>query len=944
MLEGSRTIFSAGTFQFQTRHLLVIAILALAFTSALIMRFYPIKYGYVLNEFDPYFDYRATQFILDNGLDAYWTWHDDMSWYPEGRDVAATSQSVLHITAAYLYQAFGGGMSLMDFTIAFPAVMGSLTVVAVFALVRVLGGTTAGLFSAILFAFSPSIIQRGNLGWFKSEPLGLFFGLVAFYLFISAIKQKELKYALAKAVVGAVILGLANGSWGGVQYFAIPLSIFFIALPFFRRDLTIPMYVVIAFTVVSLLSSAAFPRPGLSYILGLPGIAMIGGTVFLVIANFLRRIGGPRQQQRNTIYLLIGFIAAAAGIIAAGAFIAPSYRYFNAVNPFISTQNFLVESVAEHFTPTVADYFTDFSILLMFAGLGIWLAFRRRDDTAIFALIIGFTGVYVSATFARLLVFASIGIIVLAGLGLYEVTRSILAYREANASSGQASAAARATALTREERRKAEFGSFRTRSGQITRMAYVVVIIMMLSIPLFFPSNANWLSSADVPAAISNGGTGFRTSTDDWTDALNWIATNTPEDAVVASWWDYGYWITTLGERPTLADNATINQTRIETIAKMLISDEQAGLRIAQDLRADYIVVYVVAQIRLFGSPAELDPSTNATTTGEQVPLYSLGQGGDESKKQWFMRIGGFNEMNYIHGDGFTPTPAFWNNTLLGKMMPFSPASYVMFGGDGSIQNIRNATQGWQQGFVGLYTKNIKYPADGGADQPLRLVYSSPSFNEGENIAFGVFVYEINKSYVPQPVEAPVIPPEPVTPAPVDTEEPVVSSEIAVIETTQGTIKIEFFPEEAPGHVENFINLANDGFYDGVVFHRLVPGFVIQAGDPNTVTGTDRTIWGTGDPGYNIDAEFNDIEHQRGIVSMARSFDPDSAGSQFFIVLERNAQTTNLDGQYTVFGRVIEGMDVVDKIAALEKMAGADSSLPANPDDARILSVTIEER
>jgi cyclophilin family peptidyl-prolyl cis-trans isomerase len=183
-----------------------------------------------------------------------------------------------------------------------------------------------------------------------------------------------------------------------------------------------------------------------------------------------------------------------------------------------------------------------------------------------------------------------------------------------------------------------------------------------------------------------------------------------------------------------------------------------------------------------------------------------------------------------------------------------------------------------------------------------------------------------------------------VTPAPVDTEEPVVSSEIAVIETTQGTIKIEFFPEEAPGHVENFINLANDGFYDGVVFHRLVPGFVIQAGDPNTVTGTDRTIWGTGDPGYNIDAEFNDIEHQRGIVSMARSFDPDSAGSQFFIVLERNAQTTNLDGQYTVFGRVIEGMDVVDKIAALEKMAGADSSLPANADDARILSVTIEER
>jgi dolichyl-diphosphooligosaccharide---protein glycosyltransferase len=952
MLEGSRTIFSAGTFQFQTKHLLVIAVLALAFSAALIMRFYPSKYGWVLNEFDPYFDYRATKFILDNGLDEYWTWHDQMSWYPEGRDVAATSQSVLHITAAYLYQMFGGGMSLLDFTIVFPAVMGSLTVVVIFALVRVLGGTTAGLFSALLLAFSPSIIQRGNLGWFKSEPLGLFFGLLAMYLFISAVRHKELKYAIAKAVAGGVILGLANGSWGGVQYFAIPLSIFFIALPFFRRDLTIPMYVVIAFTVVSLICSAAFPRPGISYVLGMPGIAMIGGTIFLVIASFLRKIGGPRQQQRNTLYLLIAFIAVAVGILAAGAYISPSFRYINAINPFISSTNSLVESVAEHFTPTVADYFTDFSILLMFAGVGIWLAFRRRDDAAIFALIIGLTGVYVSATFARLLVFASIGIIVLAGLGLYEVTRSMLAYREATAQSSPASVAARATALTREERRKAEFGGFRTRSGQLIRISYVVVVIMMLSIPLFYPTNANWISSADVPAAISNGGTGFRTSTDDWTQALSWISNNTESSAVIAAWWDYGYWITTLGERTTLADNATINSTRIETIAKMLVSDQEKGLAIAQDLKADYIVVYVVGQVRVFGSPAGADGNVNTTST-ERVPLYTLGQGGDESKKQWFMRIGGFNEDRYIQSDGFTPTPAFWNNTLLGKLFPFAPASYVMFGPDGGIQNVRNLTEGWAQGFTGLYTQEVKYPANGGADQPLHLVYASPSFENKDNIAFGVFVYKVNHDYVPKPdgdpyvVSEPEPIPEPVeTPAPVNTTAPVTSSEIAVIETSQGIIKMEFFPEAAPKHVENFINLAKDGFYDGVLFHRIVPGFVIQGGDPNTINGTDRNVWGTGGPGYTINAEFNSISHDRGIVSMARANDPNSAGSQFFIVLEGDELTKGaLDNKYTVFGRVFEGMDVVDKIAALDTIVvGTDTRQPANPEDARILSIKIEQR
>src|SRR5919199_2435498 len=184
MLKGSRTILKTGSFEFQIRHFLVIAVLIFAFTTAFIIRSYPIKYGFYLNEFDPYFDYRATKYIVDHGLSAYWKWHDTMSWYPEGRDIPKTSQSGLHIVAAFLYNIFGRGTSLLDFTIILPVIMGSLTAVIVFALVRVIGGTTTGMLSALLFAVSPAIIQRGNLGWFKSEPLGLFFGLLATYLFI----------------------------------------------------------------------------------------------------------------------------------------------------------------------------------------------------------------------------------------------------------------------------------------------------------------------------------------------------------------------------------------------------------------------------------------------------------------------------------------------------------------------------------------------------------------------------------------------------------------------------------------------------------------------------------------------------------------------------------------------------------------------------------------
>ncbi len=134
----------------------------------------------------------------------------------------------------------------------------------------------------------------------------------------------------------------------------------------------------------------------------------------------------------------------------------------------------------------------------------------------------------------------------------------------------------------------------------------------------------------------------------------------------------------------------------------------------------------------------------------------------------------------------------------------------------------------------------------------------------------------------------------------------------AVIETKFGKIELKFFPEVAPNHVNNFIELAKKGFYDGTTFHRVIPGFMIQGGDPNT-KDPDRKRHGMGGPGYSVKAEFNPTAHKRGILSMARSADPDSAGSQFFICV---ADAPFLDRQYTVFGQVTSGMDVVDKIVS----------------------------
>ena len=151
----------------------------------------------------------------------------------------------------------------------------------------------------------------------------------------------------------------------------------------------------------------------------------------------------------------------------------------------------------------------------------------------------------------------------------------------------------------------------------------------------------------------------------------------------------------------------------------------------------------------------------------------------------------------------------------------------------------------------------------------------------------------------------------------------------AVVETTEGTMTFEFLPEKAPGHVDNFVKLAEKGFYDGTVFHRVIAGFMIQGGCPRGD--------GTGGPGYTIDAEFNDVPHVRGVLSMARSQDPNSAGSQFFVC---HGDAGFLDRQYTAFGRLVDGDDTLEKIATAPVKPGGENSSPVSP--VKVTKVTIK--
>ena len=702
-------LISIGNFDLKLNHLLIILILSSSFTVSFLLRSQAADFGFELNEFDPFFNYRATQYVVDNGIEAYFEWNDSLSWYPIGRDVSASSQVMLHLTAAATYGIFGGGSDLYDFTILFPAVFGSLSAIVLFALVRVIGGTTAGLFSALLFSVSLPILIRGPIGWFKSEPLGLFFGLLAVYLLLSGINSQNKKIAFAKLVGAGIFTSFALSAWGGNQFFIIPLGIFFIALPFLRTDHKFIVWAIPLYTITTVLISLGFERVSSTFIFGLGGISLIVPTLFLLVCILIQH-KSSKNKIRNGLLFLLALLVIAPSVMIVNSdsqfFPLPYHRYLNTLNPFLTTTNPLVDSISEHMTTSLEESFLFHSVLMIFSGIGIWLIVKNiqnknysfiKIDMLIFSLILGIVGVYVSSTFVRLEVFGSIAVIVLASLGL--------------------------TALSK------EFFKNKPKAkkpiGKLIKLPYVAGIIILLIIPMIFPAGGVFALSI-VPPTIFNGGSLFPLGTTDWPDSLEWMKNNTPEDAVIAAWWDYGYWIQTKAERATLTDNSTIHTSIIENFAKMLLDNPDDAWISLNEMQADYVLIFVAGQKLAI----DLEES-----------LYVLNSGGDESKKFWFVKIAGEEPSKYLFDDNVSGTDYFWDNTLLGKMFPFTPVTYFDF-------QTQEEFPFYLPGLEPVYVKEIKYPSDGNG--PFRLVYASPSFIEekaGPMIA--VFIYEINKEYNP---------------------------------------------------------------------------------------------------------------------------------------------------------------------------------------------------
>jgi len=746
---SNQKLFSVGNFDFRLQHLLIIGILALSVSISMLIRGTPASYGSELFEFDPFFNYRATNFILDNGAQEYLNWIDDKSWHPYGRNISETSQVTLHFTAAMLYQIFGFGTSLYNFTILFPLVIGSITSIVVFAFVRVLGGTSSGLFAALIFSISMPIFSRGLIGWFKSEPLGLFFAFIAAYLFVSGIKNNHGKISILKLIFAGCFLSLGLSAWGGILFFLIAICLFMFSIPFLKKEKNFMIYAIPAFSFSFFIFSLLFERTS-SFTLGFAGIAILIPTIFVVVSEIIKKFSDSSKHFRNCFAFLIAIVSSGVGLFSLSIIGLPTFRYLNAVNPFLTTQDALTDSVAEHTTVQLSLSFSFLSVFMIFTVIGIWALFSKnssflKNDMRSFALISGLIGIYISSAFVRLELFASYAILILGSIGLSLLLKHVL---EQNGRS-------------------------------FSKISFATVIVILFIIPTVLPEDQSWTSWADFPATILNGGSlNVNFTSDDWLDATTWIKENTPKDSIISAWWDYGYWITSLSDRTTLIDNSTLIDWQIKKVAYSFMAPPEQSWKLlsssynedVSDVLGDDLILSFGGSLgnfdnceSIFKKEAKefglIENTCNPVVKGldadyvliyisgekfrfnENLMLHVLEGGGDESKKIWFARISDQQPSKFIMDDGVTPTNYFMENTLLGKLIPFSIVKFVE-------PNTGRAFDEYRSGFIPVYAKNVKYIDP--ENDPFYLVYASPSFySEIPGPMSTVLIYKINHDYNP---------------------------------------------------------------------------------------------------------------------------------------------------------------------------------------------------
>ncbi|XP_054728640.1 dolichyl-diphosphooligosaccharide--protein glycosyltransferase subunit STT3A [Anastrepha obliqua] len=629
-------------------HLIKLAVLILAAVLSFATRLFSVlRFESVIHEFDPYFNYRTTRFLAEQGFYKFHNWFDDRAWYPLGRIIGGTIYPGLMVTAAALYRL----MWLLNITIEIRNVcvflapfFSSLTTLVTYALTKEIHSTGAGLVAAALIAIVPGYISRSVAGSYDNEGIAIFCMLLTYYLWIKAVKSGAIFWSAMSALAYFYMVS----SWGGYVFLInlIPLHVLALMITgrFSHRIYVAYSTLYCVGTILSMQISFVGFQPIQSsehmLALGTFGLCQIHAFV-----DFLR----ARLSKENfevlfkalvsavlTAVLLIGTVLTITGKVSPW-----TGRFYSLLDPSYAKNHIpIIASVSEHQPTSWSSFYFDLQILVFLFPAGLYFCFSKLTDSNIFIILYGVTSIYFAGVMVRLMLVLAPVMCVLSGITTSHLLSKYIKCIDAGSSKPIES---------KRQYKKLEQQSSGVKSE--VAIGFVGIITFMLIVYTF---HCTWVTSEaySSPSIVLSARShdGGRIIFDDFREAYYWLQMNTPEDARIMSWWDYGYQITAMANRTILVDNNTWNNTHISRVGQAMASSEEKAYEIMRELDVDYVLV-------IFGG-----------LTG-----YSSD---DINKFLWMVRIGGstdrgahIKERDYYAANGEFRVDKEGSPTLLNCLM-----------------------------------------------------------------------------------------------------------------------------------------------------------------------------------------------------------------------------------------------------------------------------------
>jgi dolichyl-diphosphooligosaccharide--protein glycosyltransferase len=600
----------------------VLLILFVAFIVRLLPIRWEIQVGAIhLSEFDPYYQYSLTNYMVHNGLlSPYWPthWVDTTRWAPQGMDMGLSLPS-LPITTAFFYDiitALGVSIDLMSFCAFMPVMFGTLSVLIAYFLGKDIGGKPVGMLAALFLALNPAVIQRASLGFFDTETTGVFSLLLFSLLFLRAIEEERpisstIKYSLGSAAALAYfVLG-----WGAAYYLIGLASLFVFVLILLKRY---SRRLLLAYSLtfgLGLLVAINFPYISTDYLTSFAVLPVVGVFVLLCLNEIVRNVTSARGKTLFVIVFLAALVGGFATLWALGYGENVAGKFFSVLDPGLRELAPLVESVAEHRITAWGSIYYDLGIGIIFFVAGLFFVARNLNTKNLFLLLFGLTSLYFAASMVRLLVILGPAFGLLAAVAVISISKPFVT-------------------LLKEPPKitvKRKLGLEHV-GKEFSGIAVFLIFLILMTNLAFSPQTGgipNVYKQANAPITITVGSLPIvpNVPVTEWLDLLQYVNNFHDSGVVVCSWWDYGYWLSILGNVTTLADNGTINSTQIQNVGYVFMSDEEGALQMLKKYNVAYVLVFTTVGIRV---------------ASDQQTYQAVAAGyGDEGKWTWMARISG---------------------------------------------------------------------------------------------------------------------------------------------------------------------------------------------------------------------------------------------------------------------------------------------------------------